>query len=196
MRKVVLPALVVSLALSLGVAGLGCDRNIEPYVPGEEPSEPDLSRIFPEGAERAAPDEPGMPPAPGPAPGGAPGGGLDAEAVAASGPPIEGVIRLGEGLEGRVPRGASLFLMARREGGGPPVAVKRLPDPSFPLRFALGPEDRMLRTVPFTGPLRLSARLDADGNATTRSPGDLVGRAEGSFGPGARGIELVLDEVL
>ena len=42
----------------VAVAALGCDRAIEPYVPGEKPEQPDLSRIFPEGAERAAEKKP------------------------------------------------------------------------------------------------------------------------------------------
>jgi len=41
-------ALVVALVLPLGV-GLACDRNVEPYQPGEEPRAPDLARIFPGG---------------------------------------------------------------------------------------------------------------------------------------------------
>ena len=47
--------------------------------------------------------------------------------------------------------------------------------PSFPLDFSLGPEDRMIQAMPFAGPLGLSARIDADGNATSREPGDLQG---------------------
>jgi len=54
----------------VAAATFACDRAIEPYVPGEKPEQPDLSRIFPEGAERAAQKggeaKPGMPAAPGP----------------------------------------------------------------------------------------------------------------------------------
>jgi hypothetical protein len=51
-----------------------------------------------------------------------------------------------------------------------------------------------LKTLPFAGPLHLMARLDADGNATSRTPGDLQGATAGSVSPGASGVELVLDE--
>ena len=47
-------------------------------------------------------------------------------------------------LAARVPSGAVLFLIARTGGGGPPTAVRRIADPSFPLEFSIGPEDRML----------------------------------------------------
>lgn len=166
-----------------------CNRNLEPYDPAEQPREPDLSRIFPAGAEgpAAAQDAPTeMPPPPG----------TDAEPapLAASGEPIRGTLRLAPELASSQPPGAVLFLIARGEAPGPPLAVKRIEAPSFPLDFEIGPDDRMLEALPFAGPLRLTARLDADGNATSRSPGDLQGSARSAVSPGASGVELVLDE--
>jgi len=172
------------LPLALGLLlALGCDRNVEPYDPNEKVVEPDLSRIFPEGAELAVESTPVMPPAAGLAP-------------ASAGAPLRGTIRLADELKERVPPGAVLFLVARTGSGGPPTAVKRVPDPSFPLEFELGPDDRMIETMPFTGPFKLTVRIDADHNAMTRNPGDLQGEAEGSYEPGAEGIELLIDEVL
>ncbi len=183
------------LLLACALVLVACDRRIERFDPAEEPAEPDLSRIFPPGAEPSA-RAPGLPPPPGAAPLVAPAS-PDGEAVAAAaGEPILGSVSLAEGLGDRVPPGATLFLIARRGDAGPPLAVKRIPAPRFPLDFTLGPEDRMLETLPFEGPLRVSARLDADGNATTRSPGDLQGAAPGAVAPGARGVRVVLDEVL
>ena len=92
---------------------LACDRNIEPFVPGEEPREPDLSEIFPEGAERASRVQPGMPPAPGEARGNV----QAAQAVPSDAAPIRGTLRLAPGLE--PPPGAIGFLIARRGAGGP-----------------------------------------------------------------------------
>ena len=165
---------------------MGCDRRVEPYVPGEEPEQPDLSRIFPEGSGQQA--QPMLPPSP--------GGGRGAAPVAAAGASVEGTISLAPELEARVPDGAVLFLIARRGAAEPPLAVKRIQAPSFPLAFSIGPEDRMIESMPFAGPLTLSARVDADANATTRSSGDLQGVAEGSYEPGARGVSLRIDEVL
>ena len=178
----------VALALLLGL-GLGaCDRAIEPYVPGEKAEAPDLTRIFPEGAERSldtgAAPSPGAGGAPPPAP------------AAATGEAIRGTIALAPDLEDRVPAGAVLFLIARRGEGGPPLAVQRVVEPRFPLEFSIGPEDRMIEQMPFAGPLLLTARIDADGNATTRQPGDLQGTAPGSYEPGASGVAIVVDEVL
>jgi len=168
------------------LAAAGCDRNMEPYVPGEEPRQPDLSKIFPEGAEQAERGPIELPPAPAPR-------GADAVAEAE---PIEGVIRVAPELADRVQDGGILFLIARAGGAGPPLAVIRIPSPRFPLEFSIGPEHRMIRTLPFAGDLQLSARLDFDGDAASRKPGDLQGRAAGAHSPGARGVEVVLDEVL
>jgi hypothetical protein len=167
------------------VALLGCHRNVEPFVPGEEPSQPDLSKIFPAGAaqegRRTGPVE--LPAAQG----------VDRWADAE---PIRGVITVADELADRVPEGAVLFLMARIGPKGSLVAVQRIAVPSLPMRFAIGPDDRMGQRVPFAGEFQLSARLDADGDAGSRNPGDLQGRASATHAPGASGVSIVLDELL
>jgi cytochrome c-type biogenesis protein CcmH len=187
------------LVAALLAAGAGCDRAVEPFDPNERVAAPDLSKIFPPGAERAPKDQAmgarGAPP-PG-APGATPGmAAAPAGAEAAAGDPIRGRILLAEPLAGRVPEGAVLFLVARSSDAGPPVAVKRVPDPVFPLAFEIGPGDRMMQGIPFTGPFQLTARVDADGNAATRNPGDLQGASPGRVETGARDVELVIDQVL
>jgi cytochrome c-type biogenesis protein CcmH len=191
MRRILLAA-----SLLVAVAGLGCDRATEPYVPGEKPEQPDLSRIFPEGAERAAQKKPEpMGQGAGEAPPGAPAGA--ASAAASAGGPVSGTITLAPEVASKVPAGAILFLIARNgPGGGPPLAVKRIESPTFPLAFTLGPDDRMIKQMPFVGPLQLSARLDADGNAMTRAPGDLQGQTPEPHQPGESDIAIVIDQVL
>ena len=59
-------SLLLALALALPLAALpACDRRIEPYDADEKPEQPDLSRIFPKGAERAARIQPDLPEPPG-----------------------------------------------------------------------------------------------------------------------------------
>lgn len=180
------------LALLLGCLTFlaGCDRNVEPYVEGEQPRKPDLSKIFPAGADEVArldesvelPQPPGVAPAPG-----STRRGPDATANAS---PISGVVRLAPAA-GRVPDGGVVFLIARR-GPGPPVAVRRVADPSFPLRFSIGPEDRMIQGIPFEGPFEIEARLDLDGEAISRGPEDLSGRSAGGHQPGTSDVEIVI----
>jgi len=188
----------VVFTMLLGLALIaGCDRRVESFDPDEKPEQPDLSRIFP--PEAAAPptgtEAPSMPPAP---PGQRRGAPPVAAAsgpppvAAASGPPIRGSVRLAPGLEERAREGV-LFVIARSPEGGPPLAVKRFQAPSFPLEFELGPEDRMVAARPFVGPLLLSARLDADGNATSRAPDDPQATAPAPVNPGDTGLDLLLE---
>jgi cytochrome c-type biogenesis protein CcmH len=165
----------------LGLLGVvGCDRNIEPYVPGEQPSEPDLSRIFPqpEEGEQAAQPMPGAGPSASPA-------------APAAGPVVSGRIELTDAA----PSGGVLFIVARRAGavGGPPLAVVRLASPSFPLDFEIGQGNVMIPSMKFEGEMSLTARLDFDGNAMTREPGDYEGAAADPVAPGMQGIVLVLE---
>ena len=100
---------------------------------------------------------------------------------------IRGTIEAPAGASGGV-----LFLFVRPAGatGGPPLAVQRIPSPTFPLEFAIGPEDAMVASGPFPERVTLEARLDGDGNAMTEEPGDLSARSE--TGPGASGVSLAL----
>jgi hypothetical protein len=88
--------------------------------------------------------------------------------------------------------GGILFLFIRPAGatGGPPLAVQRIPSPSFPLEFAIGPQDAMVAGGPFPERVSIEARLDGDGNAMTEEPGDLSARGE--VAPGASGVALAL----
>ena len=177
---------IVTLLVLLALAG-GCHRKVEPFDPDEQVAEPDLSAIFPEGAERSK--EAAEPPRSMMPMGRRPG-------AAETAPPLSGEIRVATELEDRIPEGAVLYVIAWIPGSGPPVAVKRIPAPEFPLAFELGPADRMPHDLPFEGPFRLTARIDADGNAETRGEGDLQGTAQGTHEPGATGVTILIDEVL
>jgi hypothetical protein len=109
---------------------------------------------------------------------------------------LSGTIALAPELTGRVPDGAVLFVIARTASAGPPLAVRRIQAPRFPLEFSIGPNDRMIKAMPFAGPIRLSARIDADANAMTRSVGDLFGSSDGPHSPGDGGIQLTVGQVV
>jgi hypothetical protein len=150
---------------------VACDRRLEPYVPPEaEPPRVDRPLRVP-GFETPEPSA----------------ARTASEAVSAS---VRGVLRVADGASAQA--GAVLFVIARPAAGGPPLAVKRLPAGPFPLAFEIGPGDVMVAGQPFSGPIQLSARVDADGDPLTRAPTDLVAQAPGPLAPGARDIELVL----
>ncbi len=177
--------------LLLAVAVLAaCDRRVDPFDPDEKPEQPDLSRIFP--PEVTPGLEPDGPPSEPPAPPGTRGGPPPAVATRGSGEPIRGTILLAPQAVERA-AGRVLFIFARSPQGGPPLAAKRVESPTFPLEFSLGPEDRMIEARPFAGPLLVSARLDSDGNATTRDPADPRAEPSAPVFPGATLPPLLLE---
>ncbi len=77
-----------------------------------------------------------------------------------------------------------IFLAARQgTGGGPPMAVKRLEVAAFPLAFELTKDDAMVAGgAAFEGDVELTVRIDGDGNAMSKQPGDLVWKATATIG--------------
>ena len=63
----------------------------------------------------------------------------------------------------------------------------------FPVSFEIGPDNAMVPNLRFEGEIQISARLDSDGNAFTKLPGDLSGAARSSHAPGASGVDILLD---
>jgi|CXWL01.1.fsa_nt_gi hypothetical protein len=88
-----------------------------------------------------------------------------------AGPGFDVRIELGPGVTAAP--GATLFVALRTGAGGPPAAVKKVAAPRFPLDLTLGPGDTMMGgALPEGG--TLTARLDADGDASTQEPEDLA----------------------
>ncbi len=70
-------------------------------------------------------------------------------------------------------RTGTLFVIARAAGvtAGPPVAAKRMSAGSFPMTVELTSADSMMGQ-PLPATMRIEARLDIDGNATTKTPNE------------------------
>jgi tetratricopeptide (TPR) repeat protein len=104
---------------------------------------------------------------------------------------VAGRIDLDPSLAGAVRPGAVLFVFVRAAGvgAGPPVAVKRLA-PVFPAAFDLSDDDAMMGQ-PFPDPILIEARLDEDGDPTTRPPTDPKARLDG-IRAGRTDLRLVL----
>lgn len=111
-------------------------------------------------------------------------------------PRITGTVRLAPALAARLSPGDVLFVLARQGEGGPPLAVKRFPRPTFPLRYTLSAEDVMLAGVPFAGEVRVVALIKKGGAAGPPGPGDLEGtRSSGPVKVGASGVDITIDRV-
>jgi cytochrome c-type biogenesis protein CcmH len=74
---------------------------------------------------------------------------------------------------------AVLFVFARAAGvtSGPPAAVKRLPASGFPLQLDLSAADSMMGQ-PLPPSMRIEARIDSDGVATTKDASDVSANAD------------------
>lgn len=161
---------VVLLLLLLGLSA--CDRRLEPYVPPEQEPPPPLTPVRVPGLEQPAPR-------------------AQPRAASMGAQTISGTLRLASGVT--VSSGAVLFVIAYPIEGGPPLAVKRLAPGAFPLEFVIGVGDFMQPGAHFAGPVRLSVRMDLDGDPLTREPGAAGAEAPGPVEPGTSDLELVLE---
>ncbi|MCZ6547444.1 MAG: hypothetical protein O6837_04900, partial [Deltaproteobacteria bacterium] len=112
---------------------------------------------------------------------------------------IEGTISVDPKLKAKLDSRDALYIIVRSAGsaGGPPLAVKKVERPVFPLSYSLGPENMMMSGRPFSGKVDVSVRLDKDGNAMTRDPGSLKGDYEKNpVEIGSQRVDIIIDQVL
>ena len=189
-------AVAPNLPMALWGKGMTLYQGKQDYAGAKEAFEK-LLRIIPAGAERAEVEKilAEMPQ-----------GGQKPRRQSEPAPPqtstdqqITGKISIDSKLKANVDGQASLFIIARPSdtGKGPPLAVKKIDRPVFPLSYSLGAENVMMQGMPFTGNVTITARLDKDGNPTTRQPGDLTGDYKGNpVAVGSKNIDIVLDQVV
>lgn len=125
--------------------------------------------------------------------GATPGGEFDAKTV------LEGVIKVDGKVKDKIQPGDTIFLVARKleESGAPgtPLAVKKLTAAKFPLPFELDSRDAMLVGTQLAGKVVVTARVDKDGDAMTKNPGDVTGQSK-PVEPPQKGVVVSLDKVL
>jgi cytochrome c-type biogenesis protein CcmH len=100
---------------------------------------------------------------------------------------IEGTVTLAEGV---AEAEGVLYIYARAGESGPPARVKRIANPTFPLDFALGPGDSPMGGA-LPASVTVSARVDRDGNPSTRDDTVVSGKVDGVTS-GAEGVAIVL----
>lgn len=124
------------------------------------------------------------------------GAGRGDQAVA-SGPQIAVEVVLDPALAARAPRDATLFVIARAPGGGPPLAIRRIQAPRFPLVVSLSQADRMLDGVQIEegASILVSARLSRSGQAQP-ADGDLEAAAQEIVVGQVRALGLALDRIV
>jgi hypothetical protein len=108
---------------------------------------------------------------------------------------IAGTIRIAPGLAKEVVPTDVLFIIARKGEAGPPLAVRRIEGPKFPLAYRLSAENVMIQGMPFEGQVNLVARLKKDGVPGPPRPGDLEGvYVKNPATVGATGVDILVDK--
>jgi hypothetical protein len=152
--------------------------------PGEERNE--IAKVLAE--IQAGPGEKKQPTPPAPA----------ASGPAATSAQVSGRLTIDPKFKANVDPNAALFIIARPAGGagGPPLAVKKIDKPVFPLTYSLSQENVMMQGTPFAGKINITVRLDKDGNAVTRGPGDMTGEHQKNpVEVGAKNVDVVIDQI-
>ncbi len=104
----------------------------------------------------------------------------------------EGTVVLSPGAEKNIKRGSVVFLFAKAAGmKGAPLAVKKISDATFPLSFSLSDLDSPIPLEFYEGDLTVTARIDADGAAGPKQPGDREGEVQIKKGE-SRKVEIKL----
>lgn len=157
----------------------GCDQNLRPLPEdgGRASGRTIVERQLSEGSGRVAGRnfEEGQP-----------------AAVPMNGAGISGTIDITPALFARLRGSETLYVMARRGEGGPPVAVKRFKGLRFPMAYTLSGADQAVQGPPFAGEVTIVARIDLDGNAGVPQGGDMEGIIPGVV-VGDSGADVVID---
>ena len=113
------------------------------------------------------------------------GAGASQPPGAATGGTIEGSIQLDKSQSAKVKAGSTLFIIVRRDEGegkkGMMLAAKKIMvtgSAMFPLKYTVTPKDVMMAGTSLVGKVRVSARIDQDGDAISKQPGDVIGAAK------------------
>ena len=195
-------AFVIGLVATMGLS-VSCSKQNEAQTEKAAPSGiPPL-----EGASKQEPVPGGRALPPGHPPIGKPGAGKSAHAgdpfqgggtiPAAGGPAVEGEIALSPTLKQKAKVGTVLFLSIRQDQGGTPgqvLAVDRFEAKALPVRFSVDASKAMVPGTSFAGDVLIMARIDQDGDAMTKSPGDLQGMAKARIP--AKDVRVTIDTVL
>jgi hypothetical protein len=112
---------------------------------------------------------------------------------------VKGELRLDAKVKSKVQDGDVIFLMARvADAAGEPgqlLAVKKLAAGRWPQEFELDGRDAMMTGTKMQGRVVITARVDKDGDAISKNPGDVTGKSKAVELP-ANKVIVTLDTVL
>ncbi len=109
---------------------------------------------------------------------------------------ISGLITVAPELQSKASTAHTLFIIARKDAG-PPLAVKKIDNPTFPFAYVISGSDAMFPGTPFQGEVKIVARIDQDGSAGPAQTGDLEGTAaKNPARVGERDVDIVIKTAL
>ena len=106
---------------------------------------------------------------------------------------LSGTVTIASALQRRAPRDNAVMFIIARNRGGVPVAVQRIVNPQFPVKFNFKQEDLIMPEVPADMPLDIDIEMNTHGRLGQPQKGDLGGRHPSPVYPGERRIHIVVD---
>ncbi|MET4727366.1 cytochrome c-type biogenesis protein CcmH [Lysobacter enzymogenes] len=119
-------------------------------------------------------------------------------AAPAAGPGLKVRVELAPALKAKLPAQASVFVLARQDGGPPmPLAVEKHPLSAFPLEVVLDDGDGPMPTMKLSQSpkVQVLARVSASGNAMPQ-PGDLASAPKTVASDSKDTVVVVIDRVV
>ena len=106
---------------------------------------------------------------------------------------LSGTVTIASALRRKAPRDNTVMFIIARNRGGVPVAMQRIVNPQFPVKFTFGPEDLIMPDVPADTPLEIEVEMNTHGRLGQPQRGDLEGRHPSPVFPGDWRIHIVVD---
>jgi hypothetical protein len=112
---------------------------------------------------------------------------------------VKGMIKIHPKAKDRVKPGTAVFLIVKRpdasgQPSGTPLAVEKLTWSGDSIPFELTEKQAMIAGTQLTGEVIVIAHYDQDGDAISKSPGDVMGQVKVTIP--ADNVNLFLDDVL
>ncbi|WP_428332113.1 c-type cytochrome biogenesis protein CcmI/CycH [Novosphingobium sp.] len=110
---------------------------------------------------------------------------------------IVGRIEVAPALAQQIKPGQVIFVVARDAESNRPIAAVKLAAPAhFPLNFQIDGSNVMIAGSTLGTQVKLTARADQDGDAMSKTPGDVTGEMAAPIPVPAHDVILTLDRVI
>ncbi len=106
---------------------------------------------------------------------------------------LSGTVTIASALQKRLPANNAVMFIVAKNDGDVPVAVHRIVNPQFPVRFSIEPADLIVPELPANTPLRIEVEMNSHGTVGKPVRGDLKGAQPAPVYPGENRIHVVVD---